>query len=253
MELNFKTYGSGPPLIILHGLFGMLDNWQTLAKRWQEDFTVYVVDQRNHGKSPHVNDFSYPLLAEDLLGFLDSQWIFRANFLGHSMGGKTAMKLAMDHDDRVNKLVVVDMGTEKNTPVHEEIFDSLLTLPINSLEKRSEADAHLAKLIENPGTRQFLMKNLSRNPGGGFRWKMNVESLYENYAEILAGVEGNNYEGPSLFVRGGLSNYLPEAPAPELLEKFPNANLVTIPEAGHWVHADKPEELFQTVRDFLLK
>jgi len=253
MELNFKVYGAGPPLVICHGLFGMLDNWQSLAKIWAQDFTVYVVDQRNHGKSPHTSEFNYALLAEDLAAFMESQWMYEAFLLGHSMGGKTVMQTAIDFPDMVEKMVVVDMGPEANEAGHHTIFDAMLSLPLDQLKSRGEAEELLAKQIKERGTRQFLMKNLSRKPAGGFRWKMNLTALKANYPEILAPISAAVYEGPSLFIRGGKSDYLPETLGVSTLDRFPSAEMHTIASAGHWVHADQPAELAEVVRQFLLE
>ncbi len=251
MKLNYKSFGSGPPLVICHGLFGMLDNWQTLGKKWANDFTVYLVDLRNHGRSPHDAAFSYALMAEDLREFLESQWIYKSHFLGHSMGGKVVMQLALSEPDFVDKLVVVDMGVGENKAGHHSIFEAMLSLPITTLESRAEAEEHLGKFIAEPGVRLFLMKNLSRNPEGGFRWKMNLKSLHESYAEILAPMPEGTFEGPSLFIRGNKSNYLPTVLDEAYLGRFPNAKLESL-EAGHWVHAERPTELLQLVSSFLI-
>lgn len=253
MELNYKSFGSGPPLVICHGLFGMLDNWQTLGKKWASDFTVYLVDLRNHGRSPHDKAFSYALMAEDLQQFLESQWIYKAHFLGHSMGGKTVMQLALTEPDLIDKLVVVDMGVGKNKAGHHKIFEAMLSLPIDTIQKRSEAEEHLAKYITEPGVRLFLMKNLSRNPKGGFRWKMNLKTLHDSYNEILAPIPpDDSFEGSTLFIKGTRSDYLPDSLNDELLDRFPNAQLKQL-EAGHWVHAEKPLELEKLVRSYLLE
>jgi len=178
MDINFKVYGAGPPLIICHGLFGMLDNWQTLARKWADFFTVYAIDQRNHGRSEHTTDFSYPLLAADLAQFMESQWIYNGFLLGHSMGGKTVMQTALDFPDLVEKLVVVDMGPSENKPGHQSVFEAMRSMPIQELTSRKAAEDHLAQYLPERSTRQFLMKNLSRNKAGGFRWKMNPEMIW---------------------------------------------------------------------------
>ena len=151
MDLNFKVYGAGPPLIICHGLFGMLDNWQSLGRRWAEHFTVYLVDQRNHGRSPHTDEFSYTLLAEDLIAFMESQWIYQAYLLGHSMGGKTVMQTALEHPDLVEKLVVVDMSPAANQPRHQSVFEAMRSLPLLEIETRKAADEHLASYVQDSG------------------------------------------------------------------------------------------------------
>lgn len=251
MDLNFKTFGQGPPLVILHGLFGTLDNWQTLAKRWAENYTVYLVDQRNHGRSPHLDEISYPLLAEDLAAFLDKEWIHECYLLGHSMGGKTAMQFALDYPDQVEKLIVVDIAPKAYPPGHNEIFEALRSLDLDKLESRNAAAAHLAQKIPQPAVVQFLLKNLSRKPTGGFRWKMNLEVLYQDYENILANIDGNAFSGATLFVRAGKSHYIDEADLPMIQSLFPEAQLKTVEESGHWVHAQSPQQLYELVSDFL--
>lgn len=251
MDLNFKTFGQGPPLVILHGLFGTLDNWQTLAKRWASDYTVYLVDQRNHGRSPHLDGMSYSLLAEDLAQFLDKEWIHECHLLGHSMGGKAAMQFAMDYPDQVDKLVVVDIAPKVYQAGHNEIFEALRSLDLTKLETRTQAANHLGDRIPQPAVVQFLLKNLSRVPAGGFAWKMNLEVLYRDYANILDSVTGVPFEKPSLFVRGGQSHYVETDDLPLIQTLFPNAELATVASAGHWVHAQAPSELYQLVSSFL--
>lgn len=252
MNLNYKSFGQGPPLVILHGLFGTLDNWQTLAKRWAEFYTVILVDLRNHGRSPKVDHINYPAMAEDLHQFLEQQWIYKTHLLGHSMGGKTAMQFALQYPDYLDRLVVVDMGIRGYPGGHEVIFEALLSLDLATLTDRKVAEAQLAERIEERGIRQFLLKNLSRTKAGGFEWKMNLPVLHQDYAQILAPIDGPEpYAAPSLFVRGGQSNYVPDADWPQIQTLFPAAQLKTVPEAGHWVHAEAPEALFGIVNDFL--
>jgi len=253
MELNYKTFGQGPPLIILHGLFGTLDNWQTLAKRFAEHFSVYIVDQRNHGKSPHDAEMSYPLLAEDLRHFMESKWMFKAHIMGHSMGGKAAMQFALQFPDFVDHLVVVDMHPGANKGGHEVIFDAMLSLDLKKLKNRKEADQLLEEKIPDFGVRQFLLKNLSRDKeSGSYRWKMNLKVLHEHYSAILAAVGGEDvFDGPALFIKGGESDYIQEDQWPAVLQPFPNAVLQTVRGAGHWVHADAPKELEDIVLAFL--
>lgn len=252
MELNYKTFGQGPPLVILHGLFGMLDNWQTLAKRFAEHFSVYIIDQRNHGKSPHSDEMSYPLMAEDLQRFLESQWMFKAHILGHSMGGKTAMQFALNYPDWVDRLVIVDILPSAGEGGHELIFDAMLGLDLNSIVNRKEAEQALEVKISEYGIRQFLLKNLSRDKStGGYRWKMNLQALHQHYQEILNALTGDPFDEDCLFIKGERSNYITSETWDEALALFPNANLETINEAGHWVHADAPDELYEKVLKFL--
>ena len=252
MELNHKTFGQGPPLLILHGLFGTLDNWQTLGKRWAEHYTVVLIDQRNHGRSPHLDAHSYPLMAEDLKAFMEANWMYEATLLGHSMGGKTVMQLAMHYPEMVEKLVVVDIGPKPYVGGHESIIQALNALPLDQINDRKEADAFLAERIADFGVRQFLLKNLTREKSGGYRWKMNLPVLTRDYPAILQNIDTEDtYDGPSLFVRGEKSNYIQDDDMETIQASFPAASLVTIPDAGHWVHAEQPQALFDTVSTFL--
>ena len=252
MELNHKTFGQGPPLLILHGLFGTLDNWQTLGKKWAEHYTVVLIDQRNHGRSPHLDAHNYPLMAEDLKAFMETNWIYEATLLGHSMGGKTVMQFATHYPEMVEKMVVVDIGPKTYPGGHETIIKALNDLPLDRIDDRKEADAFLAERIDDFGIRQFLLKNLTREKTGGYRWKMNLPVLTRDYQAILENIEPEeSYEGPSLFVRGAKSKYVQDGDYETIQSLFPAAELVTIPDAGHWVHAEQPQALFTAVNTFL--
>ncbi len=254
MELHHKAFGQGDPLVILHGLFGMLDNWQTLGKRFAEHFSVFLLDQRNHGRSPHAEPFDYPTLAQDLLEFLEGQWIFKTHLIGHSMGGKTAMQFALEHPDRVAKLVVVDIAPKRYPPGHETIFQALEAVPLDAVRSRKEVEARLAEKIPDAGVRLFLLKNLKRRKDGSFAWKMNLPALHRHYDAVLAPIESDApFEGPTLFVRGGRSQHLLPEDFGDIRRLFPAARFVTLEQAGHWVHADAPDEFFRTVLNFLLE
>lgn len=254
MNLNFKQFGQGNPVLILHGLFGTLDNWQTLAKKLADNHTVFIIDQRNHGRSPHDDTFDYPTMAADLKEFMEQNWIYKAHLIGHSMGGKTVMQFALDYPDMVNKLVVVDIAPVDYPERHNHIFDALLNLHPEKIDNRKEIDAILEKQIPEYGERQFLMKNLTRNQeGGGYRFKMNLPIIYKNYAHILANVQSDDeYDEPVLFIKGGNSKHIQDEYQPQILEKFPEATVKTIENAGHWVHADQPDALLAMVREWFL-
>lgn len=254
MQLNYKLFGQGPPLIILHGFMGMLDNWQTLGRRWAEHYTVLLIDQRNHGRSPHTAEHSYTAMAEDLHEFMTQNGLYQAHILGHSMGGKTAMQFALQYPDMVNKLVVVDIAPKTYPGGHETIIEALNSFSPADIIERSEADDALAKYIDERGIRQFLLKNLSRRPEGGYRWKMNLPTLTQDYPNILLNVELDDVlEQPSLFVRGGNSSYVQDDDMLTILDHFPQASLETITHAGHWVHAEQPKILQGIVSDFLTR
>ncbi len=251
MELNYKVFGQGEPIIILHGLFGTLDNWQTIAKRLAENYMVFIIDQRNHGRSPHVDGLDYPSMAEDLYDFMNENWIHQARIIGHSMGGKVAMQFALENPEMVEQLVVVDIGPQKNKGNHQAIFDALFSLDLKNTTNRKMADAFLLEKMPDYGVRQFLLKNLSRNPSGGYRWKMNLEVIYENYENILAAIESEEqFDAPTLFIKGGKSDYLFEHQLSDIQMLFPSATMSTIAKSGHWVHADAPLEFQELVEAF---
>lgn len=251
MELAHKIYGSGQPLVILHGLFGTLDNWQTVAKQWARERQVVLVDLPNHGRSPHVDAADYAMQAQALAAFLSEQWMHEVDLLGHSMGGKVAMRYALSYPDRVRKLVVVDMAPRRYAPGHLDILSAMAGVPLGEAVTRSEIDARLAERIADPGVRLFLMKNLARKPRGGFRWKLNLEVLTRDYEQLLAAVDGTPWSGEALFIRGADSDYVREPDWREIARLFPGAQSSTIAGAGHWVHADRPGELVESVSAFL--
>ncbi len=252
MNLFYRQQGQGPPLIVLHGLFGSADNWATMAKKMGAYRTVYLLDQRNHGASPHSHDFSYAAMVEDLNFFLKQHNIVKPDILGHSMGGKVAMFFAVKYPDLLNKLVVIDIGP-KHYPVHHDvILEGLKALDIAHITSRQQADKELADYVENAGIRQFLLKNLKRTDSG-FAWKMNLTVIYNQIANVGEGLkEDDSFNHPTLFVRGALSHYISDEDIPGIRRHFPNFNLVTIEGASHWVHAEKPAALAATLEDFLL-
>ena len=253
MHLNAKTLGQGPPLIILHGLFGSLDNWMTHARKLSEDFTVYLVDQRNHGKSPHSNEWSYPLMAEDLHEFMSKEGIYASNFLGHSMGGKTVIQFAMQYPEQIEKLIVADMGVKAYPPHHTEIIAALKSVDLLQVQSRNDVDRLLQAGIKEFGVRQFLLKGLGRDQEKKFAWKFNLKVLSEKYEEVLAPIEFTYpFEGPTLFIHGGNSQYVLEEDKGEITSYFPYVFFDEIPSAGHWLHAEAPDEFITKVRDFLI-
>ena len=252
MQLHFKQLGHGEPLVLLHGLFGSADNWFGVAPRLAEKFHVYSLDLRNHGISPHHDDMDYPLMAADVKKFFLTHKITDASVIGHSMGGKVAMQFALDFPARLKKLVVVDMAPRAYAPSHDKIFAALLALDLKIFQTRTEIEEALASEIPSLNLRRFLLKNLGRDDGGKFIWKMNLRGVAENYSrlgEVLAA--GNPFTKPTLFIRGGKSHYITAADELEIQRLFPAATLQTIPTANHWVHADAPDEFVRLVLDFL--
>lgn len=253
MKLFYRQSGQGEPLIILHGLFGSSDNWYTLAKTFAEQFTVYLIDQRNHGQSPHSEEFDYKLLAEDLLEFINEHNLKAVTIIGHSMGGKTAMNFAVKYPERVKKLVVVDIVPKAYPVHHDNILEGLLSLDLPNVSSRTEADELLSKYVTELDERQFLLKNLYRTSDGGFGWRPNLKSIDKHIEEIGEGMQfDGQYDGPTLFIVGARSKYFKSGDE-KLIEKiFPSFTLVTL-DSGHWVQAEKPKEFAETVIPFLEK
>jgi pimeloyl-ACP methyl ester carboxylesterase len=252
MRLHFRSYRQGAPLIILHGLFGSLENWHSISQNLAADFQVFAVDQRNHGLSPHAPEMSYQLMAEDLQELLAAQHLGSVNLLGHSMGGKTAMVFALIYPDLVNRLVVVDMSPRTYPPQHLEILKALQSLDLCSFRSRAEIESALAPSIPDLAVRRFLLKNLKRDSAGSFSWQINLGAINANYARLNEAISSqHSFDKPTLIIRGERSNYVRDEDMTSIQKLFPRAELCEIPGAGHWVHADKPEPFLRKVREFL--
>jgi pimeloyl-ACP methyl ester carboxylesterase len=252
MQLNFKKLGEqGDHLIILHGLFGMLDNWQTLAGQFAQHYQVWIVDQRNHGKSPHSQEFNYRILADDLDDFMQQHGIQTAHLIGHSMGGKTVMEFALVYPQKIQKLIVVDIAPKAYFGgSHLRLIDAMRSLDLSKVNRRNDADNMLKERIPEEGVRLFLLKNLMYTDHG-YDWKVNLASLDANYKIITGSIDRGNYDGPTLFIRGEQSDYIQLDDMDEIKEMFTNAEFVTIAGVGHWVHAEAPKEFLSIAEDFL--
>jgi esterase len=251
MKLFFQEYGTGQPLIILHGLLGTLDNWHTHSKRFAASYRVLAVDLRNHGRSPHSESLSYETMAADVLELLDDQHIDSAFLLGHSMGGKVAMTLALANPGRVSKLIVVDIAPRSYRPLHDVLVSALMSLNLSLYQSRHQIDEELAKSIPDRAVRQFLMKNLARGESGSFCWKANLSTISKNDEELSVEITGPEpFSNPTLFIKGNRSEYIVEADTPSIQRLFPRARIDTI-EAGHWVHAEAPDRFAEIVEQFL--
>lgn len=254
MDLFYKHYGDGPPLLILHGLLGASGNWHTLSSTaFSSQYSVYTLDLRNHGRSPHSDTFDYPTMAEDIRDFVQLHGLERPHLLGHSMGGKVAMQYALTYPGHVGKLLVVDMAPRAYPPHHQVIINALQSLDLQALGSRSAIDEALSQKIPAFGVRQFLLKNLDYDrETGQYDWKMNLAAIARNYDRLNVALESDSsFEGPTLFIAGGKSNYVTEADEPGIRRLFPKARIVTIDGAGHWVHADQPQMLADVVLAFL--
>jgi len=252
MKLHSQVIGSGPDLIVLHGLFGSLSNWQPVARRLSGHFRVHTVDLRNHGASPHHDEVNYPLMAGDLLKFMEHERIPEASLSGHSLGGKVAMQFALLHPGRVRRLAVVDIAPRAYETVHDEVFDALRSLDLSRLRTRTQADEALTEHIPHHGTRRFLLMNLMFDPETGPRWRLNLDALHAQREQLTVAVNGMvPFEKPTLFIRGGRSDYIRDEDWSNIQTLFPVATLQTIDEAGHWVHADAPEAFLECLSEFL--
>ncbi|MGL5890335.1 MAG: alpha/beta fold hydrolase [Bacteroidia bacterium] len=255
MQLFYRTQGSGRPLVVLHGLFGISDNWAALAKRWANDFTVYTLDLRNHGQSPHSDEWSYSAMADDVIEFFGTARLHDVVLLGHSMGGKTAMRLALDYPMAVSKLIVADIAPRRYPVGQQDVVAALLAVEPEKLESRKDAEAILRGYLKDEGTIQFLLKNLYwREFADGSKklnWRFNLEVISKNLGIVAEPTETPApCELETLFIRGARSNYVTDEDAATLPAIFPNSSLVTIPDAGHWVHADQPDAFYNAVLNF---
>lgn len=255
MNLFFRKSGSGQPMIILHGLFGLSDNWASLAKKWSEHFTVYAVDLRNHGQSPHSDQWKYWIMAEDVLELIEKENLKNVILLGHSMGGKVAMYLTLDSPQLISKLIVVDIAPRKYPVGNEDVVAALLKVHPEKLASRKEAEEILSGELHDPGTIQFLLKNLYHKEEAGGKthldWRFNLPVISKNLAVVS---EPTDEPAPcdveTLFIRGENSDYISKADEEEIKRVFPRATIQTIEGAGHWVHADKPADVFDAVMKF---
>ena len=263
MEMFFRKLGSGTPLIIIHGLYGSSDNWLTIGKELARDFEVYLVDLRNHGNSPHTDRHTYALMKLDMLEFLDRHDIEKAILIGHSMGGKVAMVFAAEFPERVTSLVVIDIGPKSYHSLkdfssqandHMNILMGMQSIDFSRVKTREDVDVQLAGFVKSSRIRDFLLKNIKRDRDNTFSWKINVPVLIKELPSVLEGLDPKitDVTGfPVLFVRGGNSDYLLDEDLPEIKKFFSSAEFITIPGAGHWLHAEQPEFLVKALRNFL--
>ena len=252
MKLHYQTIGSQSekPLVILHGLFGSSDNWRALAKQLSQFVQVITVDLRNHGLSPHSEEQNYTLMAEDLAELLDDLDLDQIDLIGHSVGGKVAMAFNHSYEERLRKLVVVDVAPREYAGEHGDIFNTLLALDLSNATRRSELDSQLAKSLPNKAVRLFLLMNIITE-NNKLKWRINLEALADNYPFLLQAVcDGALLNTPALFIRGGRSHYIKTSDETLIKRTFLNSDIVTIKQAGHWVHSDAPDEFIQITKAF---
>jgi esterase len=253
MKLYSKQYSdSGAPLVILHGLYGNQGNWSTHARQLAQQYAVYAFDARNHGQSPRADSMRLGEMAADVAETLDSLDIPRAHVLGHSMGGKTAMLLALREPRRVRSLVVVDIAPVAYEKGVDPVLNALLSLDLTTLQNRSDADAKLAERIASKAVRDFLLANLQRSADGAFQWRINLPVIRDYFDEVTSWPDRESvYEGPALFIKGGNSDYVLPEYYDAMRRQFPHGTLKTVANAGHWVHSEKPEAVQRLVENFL--
>lgn len=254
MKLHSQIIGNGMPFIILHGFLGMSDNWKTLGNKFSEaGCEMHLVDQRNHGRSFHDTDFSYEVLVEDLKTYCDEHNLEDIILLGHSMGGKTAMLFATEYPELVSKLLVADISPRFYPVHHDAILDGLSALDFSEVKSRGAADQFLSKYVQEPGTRMFLLKNLYWIEKGQLALRMNLEVLKDNVSEVGEALPiHSKFEKPTLFLRGDKSEYVMSTDEKLIKQHFPLAEIETISNAGHWLHAENPVDFYDTVIKFVI-
>ncbi|TDE47086.1 alpha/beta fold hydrolase [Flavobacterium rhamnosiphilum] len=250
--LYSKIEGSGQPLLILHGFLGMSDNWKTLGTQFAADFQVHMLDLRNHGRSLHSEEFSYEVMVQDVFEYCEANNLENINVIGHSMGGKVAMLLVTTHPELVSKLIVADIGPKFYPQHHQDILAGLNAVDFSIKPTRNEVEAIMSQYIPDFGTRQFLMKNLFWQEPGQLAFRFNLEVFNRKMDEIGVPLpEGYIFEKPTLFIRGGNSRYILDSDFENIKQHFPDSSIETIPNVGHWLHAENPTEFYQKVSSFL--
>lgn len=269
MNLFFREVGAGFPIVIVHGLYGSSDNWLTVAKKLSSNYHVYLIDQRNHGRSPNSEEHSYEAMKNDLAEFFVRQNIGKAILIGHSMGGKTAMNFAADYPERIEKLIVVDiapkdyflLNDESQYYLHNNILRAMLEIDFSKIESRKQIEDFLKERIDSIEIVQFLLKNAHRNKENHrYEWRLNVPVLYDNLDEIIKGVNAHSFDDrlpiknyPVLFIKGANSNYILPEDFSSIRRIYPEAEIVQIRDAGHWLHAEQPQLFLETVWNFIRK
>jgi pimeloyl-ACP methyl ester carboxylesterase len=256
MKLAYRKFGEGQPLIILHGLFGQSDNWNTLAKRFGENgFKVYTLDQRNHGLSQHSDAWDYQLMAEDLKEFIEEHQLQNVILLGHSMGGKTVLFFEQMFPQLANKLIIVDISPRAYEPHHDSVLKALNAVDFTDINTRKEAEAILGEYISDFGTKQFLLKNIfwKEDETKQMAWRFNLKTITTEYNNIGVSVPFFISDTKTMFIRGEKSDYIKNDDEEDIASRFSNYQLKTIVNSGHWVHAEQPEAFFNCVMDFISK
>jgi esterase len=253
LDLSYRHWGSGEPLIILHGLFGSAVNWQAIGMRLSQHWSIFALDLRNHGDSPHNPDFSYDALSCDLKKFMEQRNIEKAILLGHSLGGKIVMTFADRFPEKAERLIILDIAPKPYPAGHRDMLKAMIDLDLDRIKSRKEALDALAASIPPLPTRQFLLKSLIRGVDGRYRWKINLDAIDRHLDELSRGPRlENQFSNPTMFISGRESNYIVEEDTEIIRKYYPGARIVTLFGAGHWLHADAQEETVEAIVDFLL-
>jgi pimeloyl-ACP methyl ester carboxylesterase len=251
MKLQYQDTGEGHPLLIIHGLFGSSDNWRSMARYFSRFYRVISVDLRNHGRSPHSDVQDFSSMAADIEQLCGDLGLHKLHLLGHSLGGKVAMQFAAEQSAWIDKLVVVDIAPRRYFSEHTPLMDAMLALDLKSLDSRAAVDEALADKVRDKSVRQFLLMNLQSDDDGLY-WRINLRALKANYQQLMAPVcEDKTVSASSLFVYGAQSDYVTEEDRSLIKRHFPQAQFQAIEKAGHWVHAERPQQFKQVVEDFL--
>ena len=251
MKLHFKKLGTGSPLLIVHGLFGSADNWGSLAKKFALKHTVYLIDLRNHGRSPHSSTMNYDCMADDIYELITDEFIKNPILLGHSMGGKAALEFVKKYPKTLHKLIVADIGIKSYPMHHDLIIKGLQNIDLRTVKSRGEATKSLNIYVKEIGIQQFLLKNLYCVEKGKLGWRMNLSSIVDDIYEILREIDIKKSNIETLFIRGEKSNYIVEEDFESILNIFSNSKIETVLNAGHWLHAENPISFFKKVNDFI--
>ena len=253
MKLNYKELGVGSPLLILHGLFGFSDNWQSQAKKLSNYYHVFLIDLRNHGRSPWSDDFSYTIMANDIFELCEDLNLNQIILLGHSMGGKVAMNFAQNHSELINKLIVVDIGIKHYDMRHSHVLSAINSVDLQNIAARREAGEMMNPYLESESVKQFLLKNLYWESKGKLAWRMNVKVIEREMKNILSALDKVIVNVPTLFIRGSESDYILDSDIESIEELFIDLEIVVIHKSGHWVHAESPENFHKSVLSFCLR
>lgn len=253
MKLFYRKFGAGQPFIILHGLFGQSDNWNTLAKQISDEgYEVYAVDQRNHGLSPHSTTWDYSSMSSDVKELITDLRLENCILLGHSMGGKTAMQFALQYPALLDKLIVADIAPRYYSPHHQSVLQGLQAVDFKRIKNRKEAEQILSEHIEDNGTKQFLLKNIYWKDNGEMDWRFNLSVISKEIEKVGEALQADaSCEIPTLFVRGEKSDYIQESDFNQIQEMFPRSYVETIPNAGHWIHAEQPQLFLKCILNFI--